>query len=976
LQVKKSLLLLLLLNAFFSCGCRQEQDASTLLLQASQAMHEGRYADAEQLATQVIERDAYVGEAYLLAGDAAAELGDFERAIASFSSVPATDPKHKAQGHCRAARIEVKKLKRLQEGEKHFRLALQAQPNSADALDGLSYVLSLSGQRWESADYFIRLIQTNKFETGHLLGVAILEYLLGGRDVLQELHQANPNDPLPMMGLARLAIEDSQPNEARELLSKAVQLDPSRLEAQAWLGHVLLDDSDVEGLKKWRAQLPEGADAHPEIWTVQARWAQRIGDNRGAIRCYVEALRRDANHIKAATTVPMLLHGMREHALAEPFAERSLNLIRFHESAARVRSDLERLSFQEETALAAESLGRLWEALGWYRQVLTKNPHDGSARKAYTRLKDQLTPDIPQTISTANPALAFDVSEWPLPEWFSDKVPLPVEVAPPSIAESKVRFEDLAQQVGIDFQYVNGSDPNRQGTRIYEVDGGGIGILDYDADGWPDIYLTQGTAWPPDPHQDRYFDRLYRNLGDGHFTDVTVQAGLRANGFGQGIAIGDYNNDGLPDIFVGNLGANQLYRNRGDGTFEDVTLPAGINSTVWTSSAAIADLNGDTYPDIYEVNYLRDEERMFDRVCPDKAGHVRICPPLSFDAEQDRLYLSLGDGTFRECGEEVGIHAGDGKGLGIVIADFDHSGRLSVFIGNDVVENFYFYNDTVERGGELKLANQAVLHGLAFSDDGHAQACMGVAAGDANGDGLLDMFVANFYREPNCLYLQQQDGSFLDTSRVANLRHNSFSMLGFGTQFLDGESDGNLDLVVTNGHLTDERDIGVPYQMPPQYFRNLGNAHFAEVTSDSLGSFFDQAQLGRGLALIDWNRDGRNDFAVTFLDRPAALVTNQTEDAGHFLALQLRGITSDRDAIGTKVTVKAGDVTHRTQLIAGDGYQVSCQRQLLLGLGPNDRIDRLEVTWPGGAQQSWEDLAADQELILIEGAADPVALPN
>lgn len=225
------------------------------------------------------------------------------------------------------------------------------------------------------------------------------------------------------------------------------------------------------------------------------------------------------------------------------------------------------------------------------------------------RLENQLTPDTPQTISAANPAIAFDVSEWPRPEWFSDGVQMPVEDALPSIADNNVRFDDVAQQVGIDFQYVNGSDPNRNGTRIYEVDGGGIGILDYDADGWPDIYLTQGTAWPPDPKQNRHFDRLYRNQGDGQFMDVTEQAGLRANGFGQGIAVGDYDNDGFPDIFVGNLGANQLYRNRGDGTFEDVTLPSGINSKVWTSSAAIADLNGDTYPDIYEVNYLRDDER-------------------------------------------------------------------------------------------------------------------------------------------------------------------------------------------------------------------------------------------------------------------------------------------------------------------------------------------------------------------------------
>ena len=539
-------------------------------------------------------------------------------------------------------------------------------------------------------------------------------------------------------------------------------------------------------------------------------------------------------------------------------------------------------------------------------------------------------------------------------------------LGPPPL-QVPVRFEDLAQAAGLDFQYVNGRDPRKVGFRMYEVDGGGVGILDYDCDGWPDIYLTQGCRWPPDPEQTEFYDRLFRNLGDGRFDDVTTQAGLRENGFGQGLAVGDIDNDGYPDLYIANFGKNRLYHNCGDGTFEDITAQAGLTGNVWTASCVIVDLNADSYPDIYEVNYLKDEEKMFDRLCPDSKGNPRICPPIVFDAEQDCLYVSRGDGTFHECGEEAGMHDVGGKGLGIVAADFDDSGKISLFIANDVVENFYFYNETPGPGEPIKLVEQALVRGLAFGADGQAQASMGVAADDMNYDLLLDLFVSNFYAEPNCLYVQQPDHTFLDSTRSANLYDASFPMLGFGTQFLDGELDGLPDLVVTNGHLMDETDLGVPYQMRPQYFRNEGNAHFVELRGDMLGAFFDQPQLGRGLATVDWNRDGLEDFAITYLDRPAALVTNQTQGAGHFLAVSLCARQSARDAIGTKVTIDFGGHTRRRQLVGGNGYQASCQRQLVFGLGRTSRVDRLHVLWPSGHEQTWTDLEADIEVRIIEG---------
>jgi hypothetical protein len=314
----------------------------------------------------------------------------------------------------------------------------------------------------------------------------------------------------------------------------------------------------------------------------------------------------------------------------------------------------------------------------------------------------------------------------------------------------------------------------------------------------------------------------------------------------------------------------------------------------------------------------------------------------------------------------------DGKGLGIVAADFDGAGRLNLFVANDAAANFYFVNQTAAPGEDISLSNRALITGLAYSGEGLPQACMGVAADDADGDEQLDLFVTNFYDQSNTLYLRQPGDLFVDATREANLRTPSFHLLGFGTQFLDGDLDGWPDLVITNGHVLDHSHKGIPYAMRPQYMRNRGSGRFEEISASSLGAFFQREFLGRGLARLDWNRDGREDFVVSHINAPAALVTNQTVGAGHFLAVQLRGVTSNRDAIGATVRLQvAGRVLCR-QLTAGDGYQASNQRQLIFGLGDGQQIGALTVRWPSGIEQTFEGLAADREILLVEGNATPI----
>lgn len=955
-------------------GCDSGAKRDSLVAAASEAQRRGDFLGAERLAQEALYYAPSDGSILKIAGDAAAHQEAFDRALEYYRRIPQTDLVWRAQGCGKAAQVLLLGKCQLSQAEMQFREALMLAPDNRDALDGLSFLLAMTGRRWESAPYYLALLRSGRFDLGHLLGVAVLEFQLNERTRLQRCRTLAPGDPLPLLGLARLDLAENNTSSARELLRESVRIAPDLLEAQARLGHVLLDGDEDHQLPTWRAKLPENASDHPEIWVVWGRWAQRQQQLPAAVRCYLEALRRDPNHQLAAAQIAVVLFSLGEVELSASFARRSQLLLRYHEVIYQLRSQPNNPQFMARAAQRAEAQGRLWEAWGWYEQLLRAGVGGERIRRHSDQLRAQLTSATPQVIVADHPAWSLEPDSWPLPAWDTSRRVVAGQDVPP-VLELPVHFEDLARAVGIDFTYYNGHDPRKQGTRIYEVDGGGVAVLDYDLDGWPDIYFTQGCRWPPDPGQTEFFDGLFRNLGDGSFQHVSVEAGLRENGFGQGVAVGDFDNDGFPDLLIGNLGQNRLYRNCGDGTFEDVTDRAGLNGAVWTSSCVIADFNGDAVPDIYEVNYLKDEQ-MFDRACPDARGVARICPPLVFGSEQDRFFLGLADGTFRECGRDAGIHVGDGKGLGIVAADFDDSGNLSLFVANDVVENFFFYNLTPFPGAPPQFADQALVRGLAFADDGQAQACMGVAVEDINFDGRLDLFVANFYMEPNCLYLQQADHSFVDVNRSANLRDASFQMLGFGAQFIDGELDGWPDLIVTNGHLTDESDLGVPYRMRPQYFRNRGNALFDELQADMLGPFFEEKCLGRAIARVDWNRDGLEDLAITFLDRPVALLTNQTPRAGHFLAVQLRATRSARDAIGAKVTVNYGEHSRRRQLIAGDGYQNSCQRQLVFGLGAVPHVHQLEVVWPCGETQVWTDVPVDREWLIVQGREQLHSIPR
>ncbi|HXT59157.1 MAG TPA: FG-GAP-like repeat-containing protein [Pirellulales bacterium] len=937
-----------------------------LLRAAAQELSAARHAEAERLARLVLKEPPKSIQALLIAGQAASKLQHSEQALAYYGRIPDDGSAEAAQALLGSAQRFLR-LGKAADAERCLRRVLEIDPGLLEAHKEIAYLLAAQGRTWDALPHLQELIRGNDFTGDHLLMAGALDsQFLNEPQFVAECQAASPDDPLPLFIQARISRLRNENEAARETLSQIVTKHPELIEAQAEYGHVLLD-STPEAFLAWLRALPPEADEHPEIWFLRGVWAKRAGQSQAAVRCFWETVRRRPDHPAASYQLSQLLAALGEKRMAEPFANRSQRLARVEALLAEVRNDLQSIT---ELAAQLERLGRLWEAAGWAHLALRRQPQTEWAEQLLRRLDGTLMHNPEWNLISANPAAQVDLSNWPLPDWGS-ATPARTQDAE-AMADAMVSFEDSAASAGLAFHYYNGADPQGRRAYMFEFNGGGAAVLDFDGDGWPDLYLTQGCAWPPDAEQQEHLDRLYRNLGDGRFADATSTAGLGDHRFSQGAAVGDFNSDGFPDLYLGNIGVNRLYQNNGDGTFSDVTEISGMKGAAWTSSCVIADFNGDAWPDIYAATYLAGPE-VFEKACDDNGKPVQ-CGPILFAAEQDRFYLNLGDGRFQDVSAEAGLLAPEGKGLGVVAADFDGSRRLGLFVSNDTTANFFFANQTPSRGASPAFAERGILCGVGLDEAGKAQACMGIAAGDANGDGLLDLFVTNFFREPNTLYVQQPDGTFVDGTRRARLYDPSFPMLGWGTQFLDGELDGNPDLMVMNGHINDLSHAGTPYKMPPQYFRNQGDGTFAELPGSTLGPYFEGKRLGRALVRLDWNRDGLEDVCATHVDTPAALLTNRTERHGRFLAVQLRGVHSDRDAIGTTVRVVAAGRTYVRQLTAGDGFQASNERQLVFGLGEADLVDELTVLWPAGLDQTLRDVSVDQTIVVVEGRKDSIQL--
>jgi enediyne biosynthesis protein E4 len=810
------------------------------------------------------------------------------------------------------------------------------------------------------------------------------------------LAKADNDDDRVWLGRAHHAIRTGRFRDAAAELERCLKRRPD--DPAVWRARLdlALATDDVAGF--WAAvdHLPADRFDAAEIHSLRAWLAASRGETAVERHELTAQLQDAPANTKALERLAVLTSQADESRGAEQLRRRKADVDRVQHRLNKMLLDGHIDSSRAEVlAGLAVELGRTFDARGW--AILAEAKLSDSELAGGSRSQSENASPLPANLMAKALALS---SPFPiLPERGSrDRPALADRLAdlraiPTSrrddlaVSEAKTtvgdppsaipEFIDDATAVGLRFIFDNGQTQRRL---LPETMSGGVGLLDFDGDGWLDVYCVQGGSidsprGPDFQSVDGHVrdalgatgDRLFRNRGDGTFNDVTEVSGIAAiawgRDYGLGVSVADYDNDGHPDLFVTRVRNYSLYHNHGDGTFEDVTSRAGLAGTRDTpTSTAFADLDNDGDLDLYVCHYMIWNPAN-PLTCQNAKGEYFYCDPRKAEPAPDHVFRNDG-GRFVDITTSAGFAEANGRGLGVVAAHLDDDHRIDLYVANDGTANYLFRNR-----GNFQFEEVGHETGVAGNAEGGYRAGMGVACGDLDGDGQPELMVTNFYGEGATLYRNLGHGLFADYSAASGIGLATRHLLGFGIAFVDADNDGRLDVIMTNGHVNDHRPL-YGYAMPSRLYTGRPNGRLVDI-SQQAGQPWEVPRVGRGLAAGDLDNDGRCDALIVAQDRPLAYFHNRTRQAGHFVTLQLEGTTSNRDGVGAVVTVTAGGRRQVAQCLGGGSYLSANDRRLHFGLHKSDRVEDVEVRWPSGRVDHWKSLLAGTGYLLREGDSKP-----
>lgn len=777
---------------------------------------------------------------------------------------------------------------------------------------------------------------------------------------LEAFLQTDPNDVDSLRALCIYLAEESQQDEALSQLKAGLQRMPGNPQLIALLGHFLLNSGQITEAAHVLSSLEPASDSSVEEWHALGQLAFARRDLKAA-RTASEFAALSTPFERSRTYLHYrVLNALGDAEQASIWKKRSEILNELHAEVETVGVSIARKIFDPRPVIRVArlllELNRPVEATEWVEMALSMNGAEATNGSAEP-LSELSQRCAEQLASYQEPLLIAPVSVWNSIERLNSASVATPQPDQAGFESTEILLTDHAGEMGLDHQYENGHTGLKY---LIEAMGGGVSTVDFDLDGWPDLYCPQGGALGEGPELSPVSDQIFRNQMGVKFFNVSEAARIREFGYSQGAAAGDINGDGFTDIVVANVGRNTLFLNCGDGTFQDITEGSGLEiSSSMSSSAALADLDGDTDLDLYVVNYVDGL-----KICRDDNQQIATCNPASHEAAADELYENLGEGHFRDVSAAFNSGHTSGKGLGIIIARLDGDLHPDIFISNDTTPNFLFINRTNTQG--LQFEELGFPMGVAVNGTGQVHAGMGIACADLDHDLRSDLYVTNFHREANTLFLQRDPGLFQDMTATAGLREPTLPLLGFGTQAVDLDLDGWMELFVTNGHIDDQRKQGVEWQMAPQLFRTVDGLHWNDVSAQG-GPFMHQKALGRGVSILDANRDGRQDLAIGYQDRPLALLINESSAPGNSVVLCLLGISCNRSAINTVVYWEIGGKRMMTELRGGDGYYCSNERRLTLGLGTSELAELIEIHWPDGKVDQFRNVIGNKSYLARQG---------